>query len=136
MADLQTRMSKKIPVPTDHHNRPTVFIPRALETAQAVYVRHDSSKRPLRRPYDGPFKILARHPKHFIINKNGAEYSVSVDRLKPAIAEEVDAAPRLAVPSRDTKEDFGYDPEDFPPLPSPIITRSGRISKPPERLNI
>ena len=128
-------MRKKTPIPTDHHNRPAVFVPRALEATQAVYVRHDSSKHPLQRPYDGPFKVLARHPKHFIINKSGAEYSISVDRLKPAVAREVNNAP-VPLHSQGAGEEFGYNPEDFPPLPSPIITRSGRISKPPERLNI
>jgi cleavage and polyadenylation specificity factor subunit 1 len=64
-----------------------VHVDANLSTATHVWVRHDHSRPPLSAPYDGPFLVLERNPKYFIINKNGARYSVSIDRLKPVFME-------------------------------------------------
>ena len=42
-----------------------------LRTCTHVFVRHDAVKRPLRQPYDGPFKVIKRHDKHFILAVKG-----------------------------------------------------------------
>ena len=74
------------------------FVPRALDTAEAVYLRHDARKPPLQRPYDGPYRVLKRGPKAFTIICNGREVSVSVDRLKPACTPDT-APPPQPVPT-------------------------------------
>ena len=38
----------------------------------------------LQHPYEGPFHVLERNPKFFIINIGGKPNTVSVDRLKLA----------------------------------------------------
>lgn len=83
---LQSSMRAPIlpQVPALHHDPRTSYVPAALDTAAAVYVRHDTHKLPLQRPYNGPFQVLQRGPKIFIINYNGARQTVSIDRLKPA----------------------------------------------------
>ena len=58
--------------------------PSDLTSAEYVLVRRDAVKNPLQRPYDGPFKVLARSAKHFTIDRNGRRDTVSVDRLKVA----------------------------------------------------
>ena len=123
-------MKKILPMPSRHHSSATPYIPPDLLNAKSVYVCHDGVRRPLQTPCDGPFCVLSAGDKFFTISRNGSPYTVLVDRLKVAI-----------VPSN-------YDVQ-FPPLPEPmnnapsisnnhenqqIVTRSGRVSRPPERL--
>jgi len=57
-----------------------------LATAKQVWVRRDSSKAGLKPAYVGPYRVLARHEKYFVLRTApGKEDSVSVDRLKPVI---------------------------------------------------
>ncbi|CAM1292349.1 Uncharacterised protein r2_g154 [Pycnogonum litorale] len=52
----------------------------------SVWLRVDRVRRPLEAPYQGPFLVLKRSPKTFVLQKpNGREMSVTIDRLKPAI---------------------------------------------------
>ena len=53
------------------------FIHPSLSTSTHVFVRRDSVKRPLQRPYDGPYKILNRTDKYFTIDS--VITSVSID---------------------------------------------------------
>ena len=59
-------------------------IPEELSTSTHVFVRHDVIRRPLQPPYDGPYPVVKRSPKHFTININGRHDTISIDRLKPA----------------------------------------------------
>ena len=77
-------MRSTTPVPMSHHGVHTSYVPRSLSQASLVYVRHDAHRLPLQRPYDVPFKVLKKDQKFFTVEKNGAPYTVSVDRLKPA----------------------------------------------------
>jgi hypothetical protein len=43
----------------------------------------DTTPLPL-QPYDGPFKVIERKDKHFVLNRNGRTDTVPIDRLKPA----------------------------------------------------
>ena len=72
------------PISVQHHDLRTSYCPAALDAAAAVYLRHDAHKLPLQRPYDGPFRVLERGKKHYVINYNGSRQTVSIDRLKPA----------------------------------------------------
>jgi len=67
------------------HSNPKSYIPTKLNQCSHVWVRVDRVRRPLEAPYTGPFKVLQRHPKLFIVQTpTGAEQAVSIDRLKPA----------------------------------------------------
>ena len=59
-------------------------IPEELSTATHVFVRHDAICQPLQPPYDGPYPVTKRTPKHFTVNINGRHNTISIDCLKPA----------------------------------------------------
>ena len=56
----------------------------SLSKSEFVYIRVVGHKSPLVRPYIGPFKVLQRGEKHFVLDMNGKNDSVSIDRLKSA----------------------------------------------------
>ncbi|CAH8652088.1 unnamed protein product [Heterobilharzia americana] len=64
-----------------------VFVHPSLQKTSQVFVRHDAVRRPLEPPYDGPFKVIKRKEKFYIIERDGREDTVSIDRLKPAYFE-------------------------------------------------
>jgi hypothetical protein len=66
---------------TTNHNS---FIDSSLNSATHVFVRRDSVRKPLQKPYDGPFRVISRSDKHFDIDLNGRKDTVSIDCLKAA----------------------------------------------------
>eukprot|EP00795_Rhopilema_esculentum_P009643 gene9643-biopygen11047 len=60
------------------------YIPANLPFRTHVFVRHDAVRKPFQPPYDGPFKVLKRNDKHFLVDVNGKEQTVGKDRLKVA----------------------------------------------------
>ena len=69
---------------TRWHGRRAVYFPPDLHTATHMYVRRDSHKPPLTRPYHGPFRVLRRFDKHFTLDDQFKTIEITVDRLKPA----------------------------------------------------
>jgi predicted NAD-dependent protein-ADP-ribosyltransferase YbiA (DUF1768 family) len=61
-----------------------VYVDPALHKCSHVFVRVDRVKRPLQRPYEGPFKVLDRRPKYFVVSYKGKRETISIDRLKTA----------------------------------------------------
>ena len=192
LKDLQDALRHALPLPISHHGQQSTHLPTSLATASFVYVRIDAVRPPLVRPYEGPYRVVARDPKTFKLMKNGKPWIVSVDRLRPALAPPSSTSPSPA--RRDTvlspsapafqpastsfhgAPSFGHAPapvEDFlpdvptvaldpalatpepAPTPAPvsptrpappaqpvidldprteaIVTRSGRVSRPPVR---
>ena len=88
VADLRTRMASLRPAQTSHHrsasNAPKDDPLRIFRGLDFAYVRIDATKPPLVRPYAGPFEIVEKNPKYFVILRKGKQEKVSVDRLKPA----------------------------------------------------
>ena len=80
---LRTFMSNLQPATSRDYAR-TEHIHPDLFSSPFVFVRVDAVKRPLQPPYDGPYRVLSRQSKYFVLDKNGVHDSVSVDRLKPA----------------------------------------------------
>ena len=118
------------------------FIHPALSTAPFVLLRCDAVRRPLQAPYTGPYKVIRRYAKSFIIDKGGKNENVSIDRLKPAYYAELSTAPRTSTSSATPSSSHAIPPAttdaqpraSLPP-PPPVtalpaqptpITRSGR----------
>ena len=83
---LRRQMQDLRPTPTRAQHRKPQIHPD-LDTCTYVFVRHDAVRKPLQPPYDGPFKVIRRADKFFIIELKGKQDSVSLDRLKPAYLE-------------------------------------------------
>ena len=66
------------------HTTSRVHVPKDLETCEKVWLRTDRVRRPLEAPYTGPYEVLQRLPKCYVIDINGKKNTVSIDRLKPA----------------------------------------------------
>lgn len=81
---LRTTMQNLIPVDTRLPTKSKIFIPKDLNNCEFVFVRNDKVRPPLSQPYDGPFKVIRRLRKAFVIEQKGTSITVSIDRLKPA----------------------------------------------------
>ena len=103
-----------------------------------MFVRNDAKKPPLQPTYNGPFKVVDRKTRHFVIARNdGRTDTVSIDRLKPA----------YSMVSSDTHIEQSHSSSYQPHIPSsqshsvtPILpplthTRSGRHVQLPARLS-
>ena len=71
------------PVAPRSHGNQTSFLPVTL-SAGYVYVRKDSHKHPLQRPYDGPFLVVKKCDKYFTLEMKGHLETVSLDHLEAA----------------------------------------------------
>ncbi|XP_061915612.1 uncharacterized protein LOC133657845 [Entelurus aequoreus] len=132
-----------------HHCFPKSFVPSELKSARFVFVRHDAHRSPLQPPYDGPFRVLERGPKNFVLDMGGRRECVSLDRLKPAhcvAGEEIlpGQVPRRGRPPKSVRV------ECLSPLPDPDVcsapqgtpasrdghcSRYGRRVRPPDRFS-
>jgi len=84
VCQLRTSFEDLRPNSVERHGVRKVFIFKDLATASHVFLRNDGPKRPLQQPYSGPHRVVHRGEKVFIINVNGCDKTVSIDRLKPA----------------------------------------------------
>ena len=126
---------------------------RDSKKADHVFIRHGARRTPLDRPYDGPFRVVKKEEKFFILKVGSKEQAVSIDRLKPAFGF-ADPAPAVAVPKGSgttviersmpkIKKALNPAAKAFVPSArrgefSPTVTRSrsGRASRPPNRLGV
>ena len=117
------------------------YVPPDLHTCTHVFVRVDSVRRPLERPYEGPFKVMRRLGRTFILDRYGKRETVSLDRLKVAYmdsdkdtstAQPVAAdQPQTSLPQPTSMSPF---PGTSTPAPSsPPKTRTGRRVRFPSR---
>ena len=113
LATFFYRMRSIAPAPSNHHSVQQPYVPAGLRTASHVYVRHDAARRPLQRPYDGPYRVLEAGDKVFTILRQGTPYVVSVDRLKPAIVPAPPTSPAVLPPSLEVSPPARIQP---PPL--------------------
>ena len=72
-----------------HPKKQQTYVYPLLFRCSHVFVRIDSVKSPLQRPYSGPHFVLERHDKYFVIEKDGHTDTVTIDRSKPAFVEPI-----------------------------------------------
>lgn len=134
---LRTQMSQMTPMGTRQHvRRPQ--LPKDFEHCTHVWVRDDTVKKPFQPPYRGPYKVISRGDKTFVIEINSKHDTVSLDRLKVAWTDQEDFMPSpqsttpdktpvkelpTATPSSDTATSGQTAGNTVPPV---RVTRSGR----------
>ncbi|KAK4316131.1 hypothetical protein Pmani_012640 [Petrolisthes manimaculis] len=57
---LRSTVSKFLAFPPRTPDNQRCFVPSALDSAEYVWVRQDGHRRPLQRPYNGPFKVISK----------------------------------------------------------------------------
>ena len=125
---LRHTMQLLRPVPASHNACSKPHVSKDLSSCTHVFIRKDASHRSLQPRYDGPFEVLRRDTKFFIVSVNGQRQTISLDRLKPA---------HLAAPSTSTLPlpPTTSTPSAAPPAQAPVrTTRSGRRVHFPDRL--
>ena len=88
------------------------------------FVCHDTIRKPLQPPYDGPYCVLKRADNHYMLGIAGRPEVVSLDCLKPAYLEsdlvtDVDTSAQTTSTVQPTKSQV-------------TITRCGRCVSMPE----
>ena len=137
---LQCAMHTLLPTPAIHHSKPLSYIPPTLMQSKFVYVRVDSHKKPLQRPYDGPFRVISTSDKLFVLDINGRQEKVSVDLFMPTFIENrspisvstsstMDPEATLPIPTDHRSND------ETPSMTTIHHTRSGRQRRFPRHLN-
>ena len=152
--DLRGVMRSSQPMPFAYHGHRVPQVPRDLQTCSHVFVRIDAVRRPLSPPYEGPFPVLSRTPKTFVLDKSGKTSTVTVDRLKPAFSLLVESpspasitSPESTMPATVPSPDVASPPSpasssvgdvagarSLDPAEWPLPTRSGRVPRPVKRL--
>ncbi|BHF65440.1 hypothetical protein SprV_0200845000 [Sparganum proliferum] len=92
---LKQRMAQLCPTPTRLTSK-HVFVHEDLKFAPFVFVRYDAVRKPICPPYDGPYKVVQRKDKFYVLQKVDKNDTVSIDRLKPAYLE---CLPSTSAPS-------------------------------------
>ncbi|KAG4079200.1 hypothetical protein HA402_015856 [Bradysia odoriphaga] len=83
---LRMQMRSVKPVETSAHRQVHAQVPKELSTCSHVFVRIDRVKPSLNPRYDGPFRVVKRLRKGYLLDMNGRNDTVSIDRLKPAFS--------------------------------------------------
>ena len=69
------------------------YVPRDLYKTKYVFLRTDAHKSPLTPPYSGPYEVIERKERAFLLRIKVASDWVSIDRLKPAYLQDDDLPP-------------------------------------------
>lgn len=137
---IRENISKLRSVESSHSNSQKFFIHSDLQKCNYVFVRDDTVRKPLKPPYVGPFRVIKRGTKVYVIQLPNKQMSISIDRLKPAymLVDEDNNNVRPAPAGAAHVAPAGPSPP--PPLPhnaslQSYKTRSGRVVKPSVRFN-
>ena len=82
---LQACMRNQRFIDNPWHTKVDPYIPRNLQTCKEVFVRNDRIRKGLSPLYTGPYQVLQRTKKLFLLKLSNQEDWVSVDRLIPYI---------------------------------------------------
>ncbi|KOC58987.1 hypothetical protein WH47_00812 [Habropoda laboriosa] len=81
---LRAHMRNLRPTKGTRHGAKRSFVFKDLSTTTHVFIRADTVRGPLQNPYEGPFPVISRAEKTYVIQIRGKNVTVSLDRLKPA----------------------------------------------------
>jgi len=89
LSRLRETMSKLRPKEPSRNKQGSTHVPKEIFQTPYVFVRCDSHGHlsSLQRPYEGPYKVIKRDKKYFVLDFGHRTDTVSIDRLKPAFTE-------------------------------------------------
>lgn len=132
------------PKPLPRKDAHTVFVHSDLNNCTHVFVRSDIIKKSLEPPYEGPYKVLNRTEKVFLVQFPNRDAYISVDRLKPAYMHTAETENNLVIKNNLSTDRLKISDHNKEPIGTSEnsdqnrsanyrVTRSGRIVKPPVR---
>ena len=89
LSNLRDEVLKLRPTPVLRHGTAVSRVSNNIMSTDYVSVRHDAHRGPLHRIYDGPYHVIERADKTFVLDIGGRLETVSIDRLKCAHADPV-----------------------------------------------
>ena len=89
LSNLRDEVLKLCPTPVFRHDTAVSRVPNNIMSTDYVFVRHDAHHGPLHRIYDGPYHVIERADKTFVLDIGGRLETVSIDRLKCGHADPV-----------------------------------------------
>ncbi|XP_064088950.1 uncharacterized protein LOC135203176 [Macrobrachium nipponense] len=115
IARLRESAAKFTPCVKTFSDRTKRFLLKALSSCKHVFIRDNARRPPLTRPYRGPFRVLRRTDKAYLISINGREDWVTIDRLKPAFIMDkepanADSIGRLNLPRKEAAPSIAKPP--------------------------
>ena len=126
---LRRLMRELQPTPTRAQQQRSSYLQNDLTSCTHVFVRDDTVRAPLQAPYKGPFLVIERKDKYFVLDVKGKRDTVSVDRLKVAYTDTSDTSvntPPPIPPSRSSTRTPESPASAHQPQTEPRRTRSGR----------
>lgn len=82
--ELREAMDDLRPIQMSNHAQEKPFIHPELKNASHVFVRCNLIKKGGTYPYDGPYPVLNRMDKYFVVLVRNKKLKITIDRLKPA----------------------------------------------------
>ncbi|XP_057333561.1 uncharacterized protein LOC130672821 [Microplitis mediator] len=79
---LKRHFNSLAPAKMSRHGKHSIYCFRNLSTCSHVLVRNDQVGLSFSPPYEGPYRVITRHDKYFIVDFRGRQIAISVDRLK------------------------------------------------------
>ena len=129
LARLREQVKSQVPIPTSRHGQRLTSVPRNLQQAKFVFIRRDSHRTTLQRPYYGPFRVIKPGPKTFQVDIQGKTETISIDRLKYAHTD-----PDFPTLTTETSQ-RGCPTRDIHSSPSPVSLQSPKNHSGPLQQN-
>ena len=114
-------MLKIRPHPTRIQHHRTSYINPDLHSATHVFIWMILCENTLQPPYRGPFQVIRRTDKFFVLDRNGKHDAVSIDGLKPVHVEcNNETAPSSCLPQSAMRPDEDTNNDTPPDTPPPV----------------
>ncbi|KAF8771126.1 hypothetical protein HNY73_018579 [Argiope bruennichi] len=126
-------MKKLTPTNPTYHGNDNLFVNPCLKLCSHVFLRIDKVRPPLTPPYSGPYIVKSRTDKNFVIDLNGYNVTVTIDRCKPAYEFSETFSPRATPKVIRHQLSNRKSQEDNQNLSNVRITRYGRHVHFPKR---
>ncbi|GBO41869.1 Transposon Ty3-G Gag-Pol polyprotein [Araneus ventricosus] len=134
VSNLILMMRKLNPTNPTYHGNDTFFVNPSLKSCSHVFLRIDKVRPPLTPPYSGPHIVKSRTDKNLVIDLNGRNVTVTIDRCKPAYEFSETISPRATPKVIQNQFSNRKSQESNENLSNVRITRYGRHVHFPKRL--